>query len=130
MSAAGLSDTLETYSTAHPTPIRHRLHLRHTVLVQPTFMDPTAPLPANPPPFAEAGSSPTPAPTQLPAGLEDKVEGTGGYWYATRVQTVLLVEREREGKVRVSLREREGYALNAEGKPEWQPEERLFEFSV
>lgn len=93
-------------------------------------MDPTAPLPPNSPPFAEAGSSPTPAPTQLPAGLEDKVEGTGGYWYATRVQTVLLVEREREGKVRVSLREREGYALNAEGKPEWQPEERLFEFSV
>lgn len=106
------------------------MHLRHTTLVQPTFMDPTAPLPDVPPPFpsAEPGAL-SPSPERLPGGFEDKVEGSGGYWYGTRVQTVLLVEPpDSEGRVRVQMRERDAYVLGEEGRPKWSSEERVFEF--
>lgn len=92
-------------------------------------MDPTAPLPANPPPFASAEPNALPpALDRLPVGSEGKVEGQGGYWYGTRVQTVLLVEREKDGKVRVQMRERDAYVLGEGGRPGWSAQERTFDF--
>lgn len=92
-------------------------------------MDPTAPLPANPPPFASAepGALPPP-PDRLPAAIDNNVEGEGGYWYATRVQTILLVERSKHGQVKVQLRERDAYVLGEAGRPTWSSKERVFDF--
>ena len=89
--------------------------------------------PATHPPFPSPASFPdSPAPYDLPPPGELQREGTnGGHWYATRVQTVLLVERESEGRVRVVMRERDAYVLDEEtGKPRWSGEERRFELGV
>ncbi|BGP11576.1 Transport and Golgi organization protein 2 [Rhodotorula toruloides] len=108
-------------STAHPSPILHRTHLRHTVLVRPLALDPSAPLPAIPPPFPSTSPSPSPLSPD-----STKREGEDGvHWYATRVQTLLLVERETG---RVVVREREAYVLDEEGRPKWSGKERAFEF--
>ncbi|BGP43643.1 hypothetical protein JCM10449v2_007688 [Rhodotorula kratochvilovae] len=120
----------EALSTSHPSPIQHRLHLRHTVLVRPLCLDPSAPLPLLPPPFPSSpspltSSSPT-SPADLPPEIaHGKKEGEDdAHWYATRVQTLLLVERETG---RVVLRERDAYVLDDEGRPRWSGEERKFE---
>ncbi|GAA5992215.1 hypothetical protein JCM11641_001017 [Rhodosporidiobolus odoratus] len=111
----------EALSTPHPSPISHRTHLRHTVLVQPLLLDPLAPIPAIPPPFPPVPSS-TPSSTCSGRKEGDK----GARWYATRVQTILLVGRD--GKV--VFREREGFGLDGEGGVEWKGRERRFEFDV
>ncbi|GAA5903270.1 hypothetical protein JCM6882_008123 [Rhodosporidiobolus microsporus] len=130
----GLYDAL---STPHPSPITHRSHLRHTVLVRPLCLDPTAPLPAIAPPLPPASSFTTSSiassnagdPSALPDVL--KREGEDGLrWYGTRVQTVLLVGRDGT----VVVRERVAYVLSPEGddrgRPRWSGEERRFEFSI
>ncbi|GAA6048583.1 hypothetical protein JCM3770_002040 [Rhodotorula araucariae] len=124
-------------STPHPVPVQHRLHLRHTVLVRPLCLDPSAPLPELPPPFPPTGASATasssPAPSPAPADLapdimHGKKEGEDdAHWYATRVQTLLLVERATG---RVVLRERDAYVLDAQGHPRWSGEERKFEVQL
>jgi hypothetical protein len=119
------------YSTANPSLIAHRSHLRHTVLVQPVFMDPTAPLPLTPPPFVAAPpDAPSPSPTDLPPDCELKAEGEGGHWYGTRVQTIVLVERVQEGQgAKVVFIERDAYVLDG-GKPRWSGVQRRLEFVV
>ncbi|BGP35561.1 hypothetical protein JCM10296v2_007402 [Rhodotorula toruloides] len=113
--------TYRVLSTAHPSPILHRTHLRHTVLVRPLALDPSAPLPAIPPPFPSTLASPSPLSPD-----STKREGEDGvHWYATRVQTLLLVERETG---RVIVREREAFVLNEQGRPTWSGKERAFEF--
>ncbi|GAA5902272.1 hypothetical protein JCM5296_003969 [Sporobolomyces johnsonii] len=121
-------------STAHPSPILHRTHLRHTVLVRPLLLDPKAPLPPSAPPLPPPSlslphSSSSPPPDSLPPSVTaGKKEGEdGAHWYATRVQTLLMVER---GTGRVTLREREGYALDEEGRPRWSGQERVFRLQV
>ncbi|GAA5959766.1 hypothetical protein JCM21900_006376 [Sporobolomyces salmonicolor] len=120
-------------STAHPAPILHRTHLRHTVLVRPLLLDPKAPLPPSvlplPPPSNPLPSSSSLPPDSLPPSvMAGAREGDdGARWYATRVQTLLMVER---GTGRVTLREREGYALNEEGRPTWSGKERVFRLQV
>ncbi|BGP27818.1 hypothetical protein Rt10032_c13g5164 [Rhodotorula toruloides] len=108
-------------STAHPSPILHRTHLRHTVFVRPLAFDPFAPLPSIPPPFPPTSPSPSP-----PSSDPPKREGEDDiHWYATRVQTLLLVER---GTGRVVVRERQAFVLDEEGRPRWSGKERVFEF--
>ncbi|BGP18304.1 hypothetical protein JCM10213_008477 [Rhodosporidiobolus nylandii] len=130
-----LADGLfEALSASHPSPILHRTHLRHTVLVRPLCLDPTAPLPTVPPPFPPANPPASSAdlrdpsdPAALPPTVTDgKKEGEdGAHWYGTRVQTLLLVGRD--GKV--VLRERDGYALR-DGRPAWSGAERRFDFRI
>ncbi|GAA5842014.1 hypothetical protein JCM11251_001989 [Rhodosporidiobolus azoricus] len=138
----GLYDAL---STPHPSPITHRIHLRHTVLVRPFCLDPTAPLPAAPPPLPLSSNFTTTTATSLAgdppmdvhhpvAGAKAKKEGEDGLrWYATRVQTVLVVGKDGTCVVR----ERDAYVLcgeedgeENEGKPKWSGEERRFEFNI
>ncbi|KAK4056704.1 hypothetical protein OIO90_002256 [Microbotryomycetes sp. JL221] len=119
-------------STASPAPIKDRTHLRQTVLVRPLMMDPIAPLPEETPAF-----EPAPSGTSAPAVDElgpytERIEGQDGMWYATRVQSIVLIERPQsdgEGKVRVVFREREAYKLQ-DRKPVWSGDERCFELFV
>ncbi|BGP18316.1 hypothetical protein JCM10213_008489 [Rhodosporidiobolus nylandii] len=130
-----LADGLyEALSASHPSPILDRSHLRHTVLVRPLCLDPTAPLPTIPPPFPPAPPPSSSAdahdrsdPAILPPTVTDgKKEGEdGAHWYGTRVQTLLLVGRD--GKV--VLRERGGYTLR-DGRPAWSGAERRFDFRI
>ncbi|KAG0659314.1 hypothetical protein C6P46_005244 [Rhodotorula mucilaginosa] len=168
-------------STAHPSPIQHREHLRETVLVEPLCLDPSRPLQAVPPPLppapapapafaseraeegsraqqapspmsrgsdARASSSPLSAPSSTLSSDKNKegVEGNPGLqWYATRVQTLLLVERKPNGKV--IFRERDAYVLDRDGEdeedsvgrqketksrgtPRWSGQERRYEFRL
>ena len=100
-------------------------------MVRPLMMDPSAPLPDEPLPFEPA------EPGTAALALDDlgpdagRFEGKGGMWYATRVQSIVLVERPKEssGKVRVVFREREAYTLQ-DGTPRWSGDERIFEFDV
>ncbi|GJN94513.1 hypothetical protein Rhopal_007596-T1 [Rhodotorula paludigena] len=128
----------EALSTSHPSPITHRMHLRHTVLVRPLSFDPSAPLPPLPPPFppapspvsssstSAASSDPSVLPESVTAGPRESADPQSGtHWYGTRVQTLLLVERATG---RVVLRERDAYVLDSEkGTPRWSGEERCFE---
>ncbi|GAA5849625.1 hypothetical protein JCM8547_000515 [Rhodosporidiobolus lusitaniae] len=123
-------------STPHPSPIAHRTHLRHTVLVRPLCLDPSLPLPAVPPPLPPPSStSPSSEPfdpSVLPPETEEgKREGEAGVsWYGTRVQTLLLVRSDGT----VVLRERDAYVLaeegEAKGRPRWSGRERRFEFRI
>ncbi|GAA6021578.1 hypothetical protein JCM10207_005073 [Rhodosporidiobolus poonsookiae] len=129
----------EALSTPNPSPITHRTHLRHTVLVRPLLLDPSAPLPAIPPPLPPATptrpSTPTTSlasPAVLPLEVtQGKREGEDGcHWYGTRVQTLVLVRRDGS----VVVREREAYVLGKKGeekgRPVWSGEERRFEFGI
>ncbi|GAA5881608.1 hypothetical protein JCM3774_006492 [Rhodotorula dairenensis] len=182
-------------STAHPSPIRYREHLRETVLVEPVYLDPSRPLQAVPPPFPPPHPPPSPslsvsgeaahqhenkdenevappAPSILPPSAAERMNdsptpvtaannssnddsnggrSTAGHlnWYATRVQTLLLVERKPGGKV--IFRERDAYVLdddddddgagwNGRGtgtrsttsrkKPKWSGQERRYEIRL
>ncbi|GAA5939608.1 hypothetical protein JCM3775_002066 [Rhodotorula graminis] len=136
--AKGLYDAL---STAHPSPIEHRAHLRHTVLVRPLFFDPSAPMTDDAPPFPPPSSTstsstlpssiappspPAAAPTLgPPESASPDPTAPGAHWYATRVQSLVLVER-RTG--RVVVRERDAYVLDGETRrPVWSGRERVFE---
>lgn len=128
-------DLMTRHSTASSTPITRREHLRHTVLVRPTFLNPKAPLPSSPatfvPPPISLPISSTPDP--LPPSDELEKEGAnGGHWYATRVQTILLVSKpDAAGRTRVVMKEREAYRLNVEtNEPEWSGAVQSFEFTV
>ncbi|KAK4054507.1 hypothetical protein OIV83_001001 [Microbotryomycetes sp. JL201] len=111
--------------TANPAPIRDRTHLRHTILVRPLMMDSHAPLPDE----ASAFETEPPAVDELGRDYE-RPESDDNRWYATRVQTILLVEWPgTDGAVRVVFREREAYTL-VDGKPRWSGDERVFELSV
>ncbi|KAM0791323.1 hypothetical protein ACM66B_005794 [Microbotryomycetes sp. NB124-2] len=117
-------------STANPAHIRDRTHLRHTILVRPLMMDPHAPLSDEVPAFKAADDGArAPAVDELGPDYE-RLESDDNHWYATRVQTVVLVERApTSGKLRVVFREREAYTL-VDGKPAWSGDERVFEFAV
>ncbi|GAA5845346.1 hypothetical protein JCM9279_004852 [Rhodotorula babjevae] len=136
--ARGLYDAL---STAHVSPIEHRAHLRHTVLVRPLYFDPSAPMPDDAPPFPPPSSS-APSTSALPPSAPSSPShsapslgppeaptpdptAAGAHWYATRVQSLVLVER-RTG--RVVVRERDAFVLDeATRRPVWSGEERVFE---
>ncbi|GAA5908935.1 hypothetical protein JCM8208_007123 [Rhodotorula glutinis] len=133
--ARGLYDAL---STAHPSPIEHRAHLRHTVLVRPLYFDPSSPMPDDAPPFPppsssaastsvlppSAPASPSSAPTAGPPEAPDRTS-PGAHWYATRVQSLVLVSRTTG---RVVVRERDAYVLDERTRrPVWSGEERVFE---
>lgn len=97
-------------------------------------MDPKAPIPTEPIPFVPAPES-TPAPdAAAPIEYDEaQVEGKTGYWYGTRVQSMVLIERERgpEGRVRVKFSERDAYVLSSAGNlPSWSGNVRSFEFTV
>lgn len=97
---------------------------------------------------ARASSSPLPAPSSSVSSDKNKegVEGNRSLqWYATRVQTLLLVERKPNGKV--IFRERDAYVLDdgdsdggdhdegkeedeARGTPRWSGQERRYEFRL
>ncbi|GAA5967722.1 hypothetical protein JCM3765_000010 [Sporobolomyces pararoseus] len=104
-----------TLSTASLSQISHRSHLRHTVLVRPLSISPSSPLPPSPPPLPAPStpSSPADLPQLVTKGKREGEDGTR--WYATRTQTVILIERETG---RVVMREREGYRLQ-DGRPVW-----------
>ncbi|GAA5901315.1 uncharacterized protein JCM6883_000177 [Sporobolomyces salmoneus] len=118
-----------TLSTASLSQISHRSHLRHTVLVRPLSISPSSPLPPTPPPLPAASLpwSPADLPESVTQGKREGEDGTR--WYATRTQTIILIERATG---RVVLREREGYRLE-DGRPVWigsSEAERAFEFTV
>lgn len=181
-------------STAHPSPIRYREHLRETVLVEPVYLDPSRPLQAVPPPFPPPHPPPSPSPSLSDIADQNASENANGSvaapppprtaervndslapsaddsdrnetdadgdparplnWYATRVQTLLLVERKPGGKV--IFRERDAYVLDdldanvhpqqdqagreeasdratgrlSAAKPRWSGEERRYEFRL
>ncbi|GAA6033881.1 hypothetical protein JCM8097_000384 [Rhodosporidiobolus ruineniae] len=125
-----LADGLyEALSTPHASPITHRAHLRHTVLVRPLCLDPSLPLPAVPPPLpppSSAPSNPIAAKPweQIANGKKENEDGC--HWYGTRVQTLLLVRRDGT----VVLRERDAYELSEVGRPRWSGKERRFEFRL
>ncbi|GAA6015697.1 hypothetical protein JCM11491_002449 [Sporobolomyces phaffii] len=119
----------ETLSTPSLSQITHRTHLRHTVLVRPLSISPGSPLPPTPPPLPEPSlpASPADLPDSITCGKRDGEDGTR--WYATRTQSIILVERETG---RIVLREREGYRLQ-DGRPVWvgnRERERMFEFAA
>lgn len=123
------------HSTASSVPITRREHLRHTVLVRPTFLNPKAPLPSSPalfvPPPSSTPTSSTPSPWP-PSNELEKEGASGGHWYATRVQTILLVSKpDAAGRTRVVMKEREAYRLNVEtNEPEWSGAVQSFDFTV
>jgi hypothetical protein len=111
-----------------------RTYLRHTVLVRPTFMDPRAPIPTEPIPFVPASKG-TPSPDAATPITHDeqKIEGKNGYWYATRVQSMLLIDRTAgaDGRLRVKFSERDAYVMPQPGqKPQWSGDVRNFKFNV
>ena len=113
------------------------MDLRSTILVRPTFLNPTLPLPS---PLSSSSVSPSSPTLHLnplgltPEDLKLPIESKGGIWYGTRVQTILTIQRmkdedENEGKWRVVFRERDAFVLEGEG-PIWSGVERVFEFFV
>ncbi|SGY84041.1 BQ5605_C009g05672 [Microbotryum silenes-dioicae] len=125
-----LEKAWQLLSTANPAPLLDRTHLRHTILVRPIFMNPLAPLPSTPTPFTPAPpDTQAPSPEVLPSSVEDpdKTEGRNGYWYGTRVQSVLMVDK-RDLKGRAVFVERDAYEIEkGSGKVRWSGEERRFE---
>jgi len=118
-----------TCSTSHPTPVTHRSHLRHTILIRPAYFTPShmymppAPLPF-PPPAVDAR-----APGDLPPPEELGQEGRGGAWYGTRVQTIVLIKKTASG-YGVTFIERDGYLLGDDGRPRWSGEEHKYQFEL
>lgn len=113
-------------STANPIPLTHRSHLRHTVLVRPVFLNPRIQLPPHPLPFPSTPSShtPTSAPAldDLPEFGDHEREGVdGAHWYATRVQTLLLITRppDKDSVPQVTFYERDAYVLGEDKTPRW-----------
>lgn len=118
-------------SVAQPKPITDRTHLRQTILVRPAFMNPKAPVPPEPVPWEPSpDGTPTPDPAEPIPDADGKMDGQNGYWYGTRVQTVILVEREAQnGKLKVTFKERDAYVASADG-PRWSGTVRTFNFRV
>ncbi|KAM0747301.1 hypothetical protein T439DRAFT_98424 [Meredithblackwellia eburnea MCA 4105] len=125
-------------STSNSQPITSRTGLRHTILVRPLPLNPKAPLaPPSTSVPPSSGPPPTPAPADLPdykALLKEGKQVPGGRWYATRVQTLVLISRAKddEGELDVRFIERDAYRLGSDGFPVWAGEEprREFKFKV
>lgn len=69
-------------------------------------------------------------PTDLPPAEELQQEGQGGAWYATRVQTLVLIRTLPDGGHRVTFIERDGCVLAEDGKPRWSGAEHIYHFEV
>lgn len=63
---------------------------------------------------------------------EELADGDGGHWYATRVQTILVVGKSDPKKdgVRVTMWERDAFVLKEDGRPEWSGAVRKFQLVV
>lgn len=108
----------------------HRSHLRHTSLVRPAFFSPKhMDLPPAPLPFPPATLDAR-SPADLPPPEELEQEGTGGAWYGTRVQTIVLVRETDSGRHEVTFIERDGYVLGDDGRPRWSGDEHSYHFTL
>lgn len=88
-------------------------------------------MPSAPPPSEQSYTSSESPRKPGDIGPFEQNEGQGnGHWYATRVQTIIIVTREAD-KLRVDMRERDVYKLGDDGKkPVYSGERRKFTFTL